>query len=423
MRLDIPAGPCACGKTHVCSVREIRIEPGALAELPGLMDRNGFLRPCVICDANTRKAAGDAVQALLPASHVVCLDPENLHADEHGVAMVRAVLPEQPDVLLAVGAGTIHDLTRFMAHERSLPHCELPFVSVPTAASVDGFVSTVAAMTWHGCKVTLPAVAPVAVVADSTVFAAAPGRLTASGVGDLLGKYVALADWRIAALVSGEYLCEAVCAMEDEALLRVLDHLGDIAAGSLAGCEELMAGLLLSGLAMQMVGNSRPASGAEHHLSHLWEMEVINGRLNAYHGEKVGVGTLLCARTYAVFAEALRHDRLQPQAYCGLDTASLRQYFSVRPDMLEQILAENTPDPLAGVDPQQFLDHREAILAILDAIPPATALEKALRTVRGKASLAEIGLPDSAEELSLHLSPFVRQRLTLMRLRKLFRMH
>ena len=99
--------------------------------------------------------------------------------------------------------------SRYLAYQY-----KIPFISVPTAASVDGFVSNVAAMTWKGLKKTVPAVAPLAVFADTDIFAHAPRRLTASGVSDLLGKYICLADWKIASLLTGEYICSEIIEME-----------------------------------------------------------------------------------------------------------------------------------------------------------------------------------------------------------------
>lgn len=93
----------------------------------------------------------------------------------------------------------------------------------------------------------------------------APYRLTASGISDLLGKYTAIADWRISHLVTKEYICERVCDLESQALETVCNNIEAIRQGSKEGYEQLMYGLILSGLAMQMVGNSRPASGSEHH--------------------------------------------------------------------------------------------------------------------------------------------------------------
>ena len=228
MSIDISefAKPCPCGHTHEISVRGIYIGPEIIRRLPALLAENCYSRPVILCDDNTWEAAGKAVHELLPESGLIVLNPDNLHANEHAVGMAEEkldALPAKPDVLLAVGSGTIHDITRFIAHKRGLP-----FLSVPTAASVDGFVSTVAAMTWNGCKKTFPAVAPVLVVADSDIFSRAPHRLNASGFSDLLGKYTALADWKISHAVTGEYICDRVCQLEYDALKVVCERLDAI---------------------------------------------------------------------------------------------------------------------------------------------------------------------------------------------------
>ena len=185
MKIDVAefAKPCPCGHVHEIVVEDIFIESGAIRRLPGLIAQKGFKKPVVICDENTYRVAGEAVMELLPESGLIVLDPTNLHANERAVAMVEEKLAKvgETDVMLAVGSGTVHDATRYVAHKIGVP-----FISVPTAASVDGFVSTVAAMTWHGCKQTFPAVAPIFVVADSDIFAKAPVRLNASGVMPLI---------------------------------------------------------------------------------------------------------------------------------------------------------------------------------------------------------------------------------------------
>lgn len=413
MHMDLSAftGACPCGHEHPIVVKDIVIESGAIRSLPEKV--KAWSAPCIVCDENTFAAAGKAVKELLPEAPVVCVSPEGLHADEHGVAAVREKLPERTDVLLAVGSGTIHDITRFLAHER-----EIPFISVPTAASVDGFVSTVAAMTWQGCKKTMPAVAPLYVVADSDIFSAAPQRLNASGFGDLLGKYTALADWKISKAVTGEYYCDRVVGLMSRAVEDVRAAVDEIAAGGKDGCEKLMYGLLLSGLAMQMVGNSRPASGAEHHVSHLWEMGVLAPPPDALHGEKVGIGLVLCARKYHEFAAAFRNGELHPGP--RPDTrAEIERYF---PDagMRELILEENVPDPLDDVTAEGALGAKDEILAAIDEIPSADELRALLRKAGGVAEPGDIGVKEDIVPLTLKVSPYVRRRLTLMRLRKVF---
>lgn len=417
MEIDLKGlgGPCPCGREHTIAVEAVVIERGAVRLLPDFLRRHGFCRPAVVCDDNTWRAAGAAVAELIGPCGTARLSPDGLHADETAVARARELLPGDADVLAAVGSGTVHDITRYIAHERNVP-----FVSVPTAASVDGFVSTVAAMTWHGFKKTFPAVPPIAVFADADIFPKAPARLTASGVADLLGKYTALADWKIANLVTGEPVCERVVGLEEKALATVCAGLGSIRAREPEACEQLMYALLLSGLAMQMVGNSRPASGAEHHVSHLLEMEILNPRLDAYHGEKVGVGLLIASRVYHRDAELLRGGRYEIPPYVGPELGLLRR--EIKSDALyEAIVRENEPDPLAGIDPQTLREKIPSIAELLEAVPPEGKLRNLLERAGAPVSLSGIGADEGLREKLVRLSPYVRSRLTYMRLRKLLK--
>lgn len=407
--------PCPCGRKHIVAVEQAVIESGAIRRLPDFLKKHGFRRPAVVCDDNTWRAAGKAVKELIGPCAEARLAPDNLHATETAVARTQSLLPAESDVLIAAGSGTVHDITRYIAHERNLP-----FVSVPTAASVDGFVSTVAAMTWHGFKKTFPAVSPIAVFADTDIFPNAPYRLTASGVSDLLGKYTALADWKIAHLVTDEPICDRVVSLEEKALRTVCTSLDKVRAREPEACAQLMVALLLSGLAMQMVGNSRPASGAEHHVSHLLEMEILNPHLDAYHGEKVGVGLLLASRVYHRDAELLRSGRYEIPPYAGLEKELLRQ--KIRSDAFyETILQENDPDPLAGIDAASLRTKVPGIVRILDEVPSEEDLSGLLTQAGAPTSLRGIGADENLREMLVRLSPYVRCRLTYMRLRKLFR--
>lgn len=403
--------PCSCGKVHDISMEEIRIESGASSLIPRWIKKKGYEKPVMICDKNTYTAAGKAVEALLPGIEVICLDPKGLHADERAVALVAERLGES-DILLAVGSGTIHDATRYTAHERGIP-----FLSVPTAASVDGFVSTVAAMTWYGYKKTLPAVAPEAVFADTDIFSKAPLRLSASGYADLLGKYTALADWKASALITGEYICDTLCEMEISAIETVSKNLDGIRAGEVYACEQLMYGLILSGLAMQMIGNSRPASGAEHHFSHLWEMEAINGHVDAYHGEKVGVGLKAAADIYHRLANYIDSGSCRLSDYSGIETELLANFKS--PDVHRQIMEENAVDPLAAVDRELFLKKLPEFAKILREVPDGEEIAALLRKAGAPVTMEDIGLSGALIPMTAKLSPYVRRRLTCMRLLKL----
>ena len=418
MRVDADdfARPCSCGREHQIAVKEILIEAGAVAKLEEEMSE-GMLReyisPLVICDTNTYAATEELMEDIYDRCQVLVLDAEGLQADRHAIKIVENNMEEDIDLILAVGAGTIHDISRYIAH-----NYKVPFISVPTAASGDGFVTTVAAMTLDGVKKTVPSVAPICVYADTDIFSKAPQRLTAAGISDLMAKYICLADWKIAHMLTDEYICDEIIELEEKALRTVRSCLDDIAQGDRESCEKLMYALILSGLAMQMVGNSRPASCAEHHLSHLWEMEVINGPLDALHGEKVSIGTLIVLREYNRIARAIREGRCRVLSEREDDTELLEKTFGKK-HLLEGIIEENTPDPLEEVSPARLESCLSEIADIIEELPREEELVHAMDKAGCKQSVYEIGLTEEIIPQSLKLAPYVRRRLSFLRVSRM----
>lgn len=415
MRVDINKfiGFCGCGKEHKIMVKDIIIESEAIKKLSMIMEKEGFKNITIICDENTYAAAGEEIKEIIPKGKFINLKSENLHANEIAVQKVYECLAVENDVLIALGSGTIHDITRYVAYNK-----DIPFISVPTAASVDGFVSTVAAMTWRGYKKTFTAVSPIYVVADTDIFKEAPYRLTASGVSDLIGKYTALVDWKISSIVIGEYICNKVCNMEIDAVNKLCECVDDLVLGKSEAYEQLMYALILSGLAMQIIGNSRPASGAEHHMSHLWEMEVINKHLEAYHGEKVSVGLILVMEEYKKIKKSIENGRCRVKKYYGLEEDMLKEVFKSR-EMYDSIMKENTPDPLLNVNKVILQNRLESIAEILEKLPTLDFVKNTLKRAKAVTTLEEIGLSNDIKQNSIRLSPYVRNRLTLMRISKM----
>ena len=415
MRVDINKfiGFCGCGKEHKIMVKDIIIESEAIKKLSIIMEKEGFKNITIICDENTYAAAGEEIKEIIPNGKFINLKSENLHANEITVQNVYECLSVENDVLIALGSGTIHDITRYVAYNK-----DIPFISVPTAASVDGFVSTVAAMTWKGDKKTFTAVSPIYVVADTDIFKEAPYRLTASGVSDLIGKYTALVDWKISSIVIGEYICNKVCNMEIDAVNKLCECVDDLVLGKSEAYEQLMYALILSGLAMQIIGNSRPASGAEHHMSHLWEMEVINKHLDAYHGEKVSVGLILVMEEYKKIKKSIENGRCRVKKYYGLEEDMLKEVFKSR-EMYDSIMKENTPDPLLNVNKVILQNRLESIAEILEKLPTLDFVKNTLKRAKAVTTLEEIGLSNDIKQNSIRVSPYVRSRLTLMRISKM----
>lgn len=402
------SGKCTCGREHPMDTKLSVVEAGCLTRLDEYVDGCGLTGfRTVIYDENTYNAKG---MVPIRADQQIILCPDNLHANEHGVALVMDQLSEKADYLIAVGSGTVHDITRYCAYLK-----KIPFVSCPTAASVDGFCSSVAAMTWEGAKKTLTAVAPTLVVADLNVISQAPIRLARSGFGDMIGKYIALTDWRIGHILAGEFYCSRIAELTEQATQAVLDCADGIVAGDPDAYEKLTGGLLLSGIAMQMMGNSRPASGAEHHISHCIEMEPegLGVRSEALHGEKVGVGTLLAVREYHRLA------KLPAESwgdYPGIGEEEIMAVFGQR--LSRQIREENAKDAAAGITGAQIRACWEQICTEIGKIPSEAALRKAYARLGVKSVLSDIEVEDALEQQLLENSPMVRNRLTLMRLRR-----
>lgn len=405
------SGACPCGREHVMETRLAVVEAGCLGQLDRYLEEAGLTgRRAAVYDRNTYRARG----LVRPrAEQEIILDPEGLHANEKATGEVLAQLEPGVRLLMAVGSGTIHDITRYCAKERGIP-----FVACPTAASVDGFCSTVSAMTWGGFKKTLPGVAPVLVLADLEVIREAPLALALSGVGDVLGKYTALADWRISHALAGESLCPRIEGLTRKAVEEVHGCCRDIPRKDPAAFERLTYGLLLSGLAMQMMGNSRPASGSEHHVSHLIEMEPepLGVHSDALHGEKVGVGAALVSGVYHALA-GMEDISQRVCPYPPLTPREAKELFGER--LSPSILQENQTDCMTGVTPEQLAEKWGEIRSIIQDIPTREELESLYREIGAKTTLADLGVKETLLPKLLDHSPLVRNRMTLMRIRRM----
>ena len=409
------AGKCACGREHTMETRAAVIEPGCLFEFEKYMAEFGVTgKRCALYGENSYAATADRHPR---AEQQIVLDPTGLHANEISTAEVLAKLEGDVEVIVAVGSGTIHDIARFCAHERGIR-----FVSCPTGASVDGFCSTVAAMTWYGFKKTLPAVAPEIVLADTEIIKNAPMELVRSGVGDIMAKYTALADWKMAHVLTNELLCEKIYSIMQDAADTVMQSVLGIARGEESAYADVTYALIMSGIAMQMMGNSRPASGAEHHISHMIEMEpeAFPVKFPAMHGEKTGVGSLIAVREYKRLAKI---EDITPYItdYAPIPEEHFRKFFGER--LADSLIKENENDCLAKVSRENLSASWGELRHIIDELPTEEYLYGLLEMLDAKRDLASIGVEESELPVLLKNSPLVRNRLTLMRTRRMMKIY
>ena len=201
---------------------------------------------------------------------------------------------DHADYVLAVGSGTLNDMAKSVA-----THADIPSGVVPTAASMDGYCSAGAALMRAGFKVTDTVVPPSHVLVDADVIKTAPRMMTAAGFGDIVGKYTCLADWQLSHLMNGEPIHREAFAMMEQAREACLGAYEGLVLNESGAVEKLTAALLKAGLSMALCGNSRPASGSEHHQSHYLEMDFARrGEEIPPHGIKVGIGTLVSLWLY-----------------------------------------------------------------------------------------------------------------------------
>ena len=250
-------------------------------------------RALVVADLNTWRVAGEEVHRILAEAGIAQDEPHiftdpKLYAEWTFVEELDGVLAATDAVPVAVGSGVINDLTKLCSH-----HNGRRYMVVGTAASMDGYTAYGASITKDGNKQTFDCPAPLGMVLDPTIAAAAPAKMSASGYADLIAKIPAGADWMLADAVGSELLDEFAFSVVQDGLKDALCDPAGVRAGNVAKVEQLAEGLLLSGFAMQATQSSRPASGAEHQFSHLWDMEHLkyNGA-SVSHGFKVGIGTL-----------------------------------------------------------------------------------------------------------------------------------
>ena len=414
MKIDIAQfiGKCECGKSHGMEIKKILLEPDALEMLPQIIQELGlFGKAVIICDRNTWEAAGKRIAMLLPEHHIIMLDRDNIHPDEKTVAEIENDYPTDAAYIVGVGGGVITDTAKYTGKQ----HGGIPVVLVPTAASVDGFAANSSVMTFNNFKHPLTTQSAVAIIADTNVLASAPYRLTASGLGDLLGKYIALGDWKLANLVTGEALCPRIYGMVNEALERSMEIIHKVKERDPDAIEALMYALILSGLTIQMWGNARPASGAEHMAAHVWELAIFSPDTGFLHGETVGVGTIACKKLYEKFIEAVgQNPRKFFTHYKGFPHDMLRE--KLGENVYSELMPYHNPDEGTLVDYEKLIENWDAICEIYGCMPTSAEMERLFCECDMKATLCDLGIPCDILPVTMEVGSYVRGRMTLLRI-------
>ena len=398
-------GKCVCGREHELETKKVVVESGAIANFEQYMADVG------LADKKRAVVYDSVIYKLTEGKHVradqeIVLEANGLKAEDVAIEKMMEQL-DDPEVIVAYGAGTIMDFGRYPAYKLGIP-----FVAIPTLASSDGFTANICSAIINGQKKSTAMCAPVLVVTDLDIIKGAPARLVASGINDILSKYISLLDWKISHLVCGEYYCPMVADLAQEALEIMREAADKYAATGVADHEAMTMAQMKSGLTMQLLNHSRAASGAEHLMAHLVEMQPPRfENAEGIHGECVGVGTFACLKLYRHLA-TLPTPKAKP--FEPLSEDWIREKFGDR--LAAGIIKENENDILATFDPQNIVDHWDEIRDMINALPTVEELEALYKACSCKYLPEHIGIDPALESEMLPISAAIRNRLTLVRM-------
>lgn len=289
---------------------------------------------------------------------------------------------------------------------------------VATAPSMDGFASNVAPLIVNHMKTTYEAHVPHAILGDTKLLKDAPMKMIAAGIGDILGKYTCLCEWEIAHIITGEYHCRAIEGIVKRSLDTVVASINNAKHRSPEAVESIMEALVLSGIAMSFAGNSRPASGSEHHLSHYWEMIYLFQRKQpVLHGTKVGIGTVAVIKAYELLMareidfekakEAAKHyskDQWKEQM--------IHTYYSAADSVIE------LEDQIGKNDPEHVIPRILLLQENWDKLKEVAGHLPSSDTIRNY--LDELEAPSSPMAIGIDKTTFINSFLVAKELRNRF---
>jgi len=413
---------CSCGKQHETTVDDVIIEKGAVNRLPELLERYGAVKPFILADSNTFTAAGEQVCRILQAHDIAYAKYVFEHSpepDEQGVGAAIMHFDARCDIVIGVGSGVINDISKIVSNISGRP-----YIIIATAPSMDGYASATSSMIMDGLKVSLPSACANVIVGDIDILKQAPLQMLKSGLGDMLAKYVSICEWRIAKVIVGEYYCEQIADMIRTALKKCIEHAEGLLKREEAAVKAVFEGLVLGGLAMNYAGVSRPASGMEHYISHIWEMRALEkGEKVALHGIQCAVGTLMTARLYEQLMKII------PDREKALAHAAAFDYKQWSQKLLD-FLGKGAETMIALEEKEHKYDralHAERLECILvnwehiqniikEELPSSAEIERILDSIKAPKSPEEIGAEKDMLGITLRATKDIRDKYVLSRL-------
>ena len=419
---DYLKNPCPCGKTHTIAIDQVVIGTGAVNRVPEFVNQYGK-KPFVVADVHTFAAAGEKVCSLLKDASIPFVSfvfkEEALEPDEKTVGAAFMHYDTSCDVIVGVGSGVINDVCKILSNTTGNP-----YIIVGTAPSMDGYASATSSMSRDGVKVSLNSRCADVIIGDTDILKTAPDHMLRSGLGDMLAKFVSIAEWRIAHLITGEYYCEEVAQLIRSAVKKCVDNAEGLLKRENAAIEAVFEGLVIGGVAMAYAGVSRPASGVEHYFSHVWDMRGLEfGTQVDLHGIQCAMATVKAVALYEKVMD-IRPDWEKAHAYVeSFDLEAwnqeLRKFLGSSAETMIELekkegkYRKDTHEARFRLIAEKW----EEILQILrEELPDYKELCKLMDTVGISRDLTTIGVDSEAARITFRATKDIRDKYVLSRL-------
>lgn len=415
--------PCPCGKIHELSQCKSVVGKGTIDHLSIFAKSVCANKAFLFADVNTYPVAGDKICQILNDSDVsvttYIFPDSHTEPDEKAVGSLVMHFDNSCDMIVGLGSGVMNDLGKILANLTGKP-----YVIVGTAPSMDGYASASSSMAMDGVKVSLNTMCPHLVIGDTDILKTAPLHMMKSGLGDMLAKYTALCEWRISHLLNDEYYCEAVAGEVRNSLKKCTDNASGLLSKDEKSIEAVFEGLIGCGSCMEYAGCSRPASGIEHYLSHVWDMRGLEFGTNIdLHGIQCAIGSLYSVKAF----EELK--KVVPDKEKALEYVQ-NFNFDKWSDELRAFIGEGAESMIALEEKEQkynvqkhkqrlekIMDNWDEILRIIDEeLPSYTELEAILDLIEAPKKLEDIGLNSSILPMTFKSAKDIRDKYVLPRL-------
>ena len=414
---------CVCGRDHICKLEDVIIGSGAIEQLPQSIKYFGAKKAFILSDLTTYEVAGRRVCDIVKkagfdaVSYVINESFPKPH--EHTVGSVMLNFECSCDIVIAVGSGVINDCAKILANAANLP-----YIIVATAPSMDGYASASSSMERGGVKVSIPTKNADIIIGDTDILKNAPMKMLYAGFGDIIAKYTALCDWRIANIVVGDVYCEDIAQMIRTVLAQCVDNAEGLVSRDEVAVESVFRAMLLGGIAMSYAGTSQVASGVEHSLSHIWDMRALEfGTASELHGLQCAVGTFIGIKNYEKLRQhtpnrekALAHAaRFDYEAWSG----TLRKFIGKGAEAMIRLEASERKYDLAKheVRLDTIIKRWDSICAVMDEeLPALTELERLFVKIGAPMTMRDIGVDESTLDLAYSATRDIRDKYVQSRL-------